>query len=79
MTNSDYADEIDLCRTAAEHGYRLVKIYTDDLGRLELSPSTVVYAVVDIVWDSPEEPLMALPGIGALDVVAAQLAQRLRD
>ncbi len=80
MTNSDYADELGLCRTAAEHGYRLVKIYTDDLGCLEHSPSTAVYALVDIACDSRgEEPMTAVAEIGGLDVIAEQLAERVRD
>ncbi|MDX1886529.1 hypothetical protein [Mycolicibacterium sp. 120270] len=47
MTNNDYEQELDLCRTAAAHGYRLVKMDSDDLGRLELSSSTVVYALAE--------------------------------
>jgi hypothetical protein len=80
MTNDEYADELDLCRTAAERGYRLVKIYTDDLSRLELSPSTAVYALVDIACDGGgDEPMTALAEIGGLDIIAEQLAERVCD
>ncbi len=80
MTNSDYADELNLCRTAAEHGYRLVKIYTEDLSCLEHCPAAAVYALVDIACDSEgEAPMTALTGIGGLDVIGEQLAERIRD
>lgn len=80
ITNDDYADELHLCHTAAKHGYRLVKVYTDDLSRLELFPSTAVYALVDIGCDGGgDEPMTALGEIGGLEIIASLLAERVCD
>lgn len=77
VTHTDHADELDLSLAAAEHGYRLVKIRTDDLDRLELSSLTAVYALVDVACDGGgDEPLTALAVARELDVIAEQLAER---
>jgi hypothetical protein len=64
--------ESELCCLAAEHGYRVVAIYT-----AECDSSVVEYVLIDLTMGGFGEPLPALEAQGGLDAIADQLAERI--
>jgi hypothetical protein len=69
---SDGDRQSELCRLAAEHGYRVVPIYTADCGL-----SAVEYVLIDLTTGGFGEPLPALEAPGGLNAIADQLAERI--
>ena len=63
-------DETELCSLAAEHGFRVVRMYTAE---------GAVFLLVDLACTAREEPLTALSSPGGLDAIAAQLAEHVVD
>jgi len=67
--------ERELCRLAAEHGYRVVLIDTADC-----DSSSVEYVLIDLTMDGFgefAEPMPALEAPGGLDAIADQLVERI--